>query len=259
MSAEYAIQGTTGTRFERVRTQFERNFSERGELGAAVTISVGEEVVVDLWGGWADSARTSPWQKDTIVCVWSLGKAMTALATLHMIDQGRIELDAPVSRYWPEFGQGGKRELPVRYLLTHQAGLSAVRKNLPAGASVESWETMTAALAEQEPWWEPGTGQGYHVNTYGFLAGEVVRRVDGRTLGTYVREEIAEPFDIDFHIGLAPEDNARTAEWVPAIPDPNAPSRRPWLDADPTKIEGLELMRYQAYKNPPPPRARGSR
>ncbi len=244
-----SLHGTCDPRFERVREEFARNFAERNELGAAVTISIGNEVVVDLWGGWMDAVKKRSWQEDTIVCVWSVGKAMTALATLHMTDRGRIELDAPVSRYWPEFAQAGKRDLPVRYLLTHQAGLSAVRKELPPGANVKSWETMTRALAEQEPWWEPGSDHGYHTNTYGFLAGEVVRRVDGRSLGTYVREEIAEPFGIDFHIGFGPEHDARTADWLHAPPDP---TRRPWLNADPAKIDGLDLMRYQAYKNPPP-------
>ena len=237
--------------FEQVREQFERNFAERGEVGSAVAVTLGGEPVVDLWGGWADASRTAPWQRDTIVAVWSLGKAATSVCLLRQVDLGRVDLDAPVSTYWPEFAQAGKERLPVRYLLTHQAGLPAVRKPLAPGLPLRDWDGMVAALAEQEPWWEPGTRFGYHSNTHGFLAGELLRRVDGRGPRRYFAEEVARPFGVDLLFGTDPEDDARTAEWMPYVAAPGEESQRPWLDRDPSTLEGVELARYLTYRNPP--------
>lgn len=245
------IQGHYDPPFARVREEFERNFVERGDLGAAVAITVDGHSVVDLWGGWLDAARTRPWSRDAIVCVWSIGKALTGVATLRAVDQGLIDLDRPVADYWPEFAQAGKSAVPVRQLLSHSAGLPAVSKPLPPGANLTSWDLMTAALAEQEPWWEPGSGHGYHANTHGFLAGEVVRRVTGRRFRDYVADEITGPLGIDFFFGFGPELDGRTAEWLPAIPDPDAPPARPWLDLDPATAQGLDLARIYAYRNPP--------
>jgi CubicO group peptidase (beta-lactamase class C family) len=163
------IEGFVAPGFEAVREEFERNFLVRGDIGAAVAVAHRGEFVVDLWGGWADEARTRRWTQDTIVNIWSAGKPMTALAVLRLVDRGLIELDAPVATYWPAFAEGGKGGLPVRYLLTHQAGLPAVRKMLPPGLNLTDWEGMCAALAEQEPWWEPD-GFGYHTNTSGFCS-----------------------------------------------------------------------------------------
>src|SRR5688572_2711491 len=194
------IGGFVAPGFGAVREQFERNFAERGDVGAAVAVMLGGELVVDLWGGWADEARTRQWHRDTILNIWSAGKPMTAMAVLRLVERGGIELDAPVARYWPEFAAAGKADLPVRYLLTHQAGLPAVRRALPAGLNLLDWDGMCAALAEQGPWWEPGTRFGYHTNTFGFLLGELVRRVDGRSVGRFIRDEIAGPLDADFWV-----------------------------------------------------------
>ena len=161
-----------------------------------------------------------------------------------------LDLDAPVSRYWPEFAQAGKARIPVRFLLTHQAGLPAIGPALPAGAVLE-WNVMTDALAAQAPWWEPGERHGYHVNTQGFLLGEVIRRITGKTLGTYLRDEIAGPAGIDFLIGFGPELDGRCADLLPPPPSPEADELTRQLPADPADLSGLSLMRLNAYRNPP--------
>ena len=219
-------------------------------MGAALAVYVDGRDVIDLWGGHADGARARPWQRDTIVNLYSVGKAIAAVCVLRLVEAGRLELDAPVARYWPEFAQGGKARLPVRYLLTHQAGLPAIARPLPSGAW-RRWDTMTEALAAQAPWWAPGEGHGYHVNSQGFLIGEVVRRVTGKTLGTYLRETFAGPAGVDFFIGVGPELDARCAELVPrpATPEDEELGRR--LGADPATLTDLPLMRLNAYRNPP--------
>ena len=156
------------------------------EVGAALSVCVDKQCVVDLWAGHADAARTRPWARDTLVDLFSVGKAISAVCLLRLVEAGRLDLDAPVARYWPEFAQAGKAHVPVRYLLTHQVGLPAVARALPPEAWSD-WTLMTEALAAQAPWWEPGTGHGYHVNTQGFLIGEVIRRVTGQSIGAYFR------------------------------------------------------------------------
>lgn len=244
--------GVCDGRFERVREAFANNFAEHNEVGAAVAVTVGGVLVVDLWAGWNDPAQTRPWHPDTIVNVWSVGKAVSSLCLLRLVERGLVDLDEPVAKYWPEFAQAGKARLPVRYLLTHQSGLPAIRKPLPPGANVLSWDTVVEALAEQEPWWEPGSAFGYHVNTMGFLLGEVIRRVDGRSIGTVIREELAEALGIDFLCGFGPEEDGRVADWIPYQAATGEESQRPWLQVDPAKVEGVQLARLLAYRNPPP-------
>jgi CubicO group peptidase (beta-lactamase class C family) len=170
---------------------------------------------------------------------------MTSICALRLVDQGLLDLDAPVAKYWPEFAQAGKAEVPVRYLLSHRAGLPAVREPLPAG-SAYNWGTMTAALAKQEPWWEPGTKHGYHALTFGWLVGEVVRRISGKSLGTFFRDEIAGPLGLDFHIGLGAEHDARTAEMIPLEPPPPG-ERNVWAEI----LSDTESMTFKAFANPP--------
>lgn len=215
--------GATGhcdERFAAVRTAFERNFLERDELGAALTVTVGGERVVDLWGGWADGARTRPWQRNTVVNVWSTTKGPTALCAHLLIDRGLLDPDAPVAAYWPEFAAAGKESVRVRELLSHRAGLAGLREPHSL-EQLYDWELTTSRLAATEPWWEPGTRSGYHVLTYGFLVGEVVRRVTGLLPGEFLRREVTGPLGIDFTIGLPEEEAARAAELVPppAVPD----------------------------------------
>ncbi len=234
------VHGECADGFEAVREAFARVFPDGGEVGAALAVSVDGRMAVDLWAGHADEALTRPWRRDTIVNLYSVGKAITAICAHRLAERGELDLDAPVARYWPEFAQGGKAELPVRYLLTHQAGLPGLTDPLPP-RSIIDWDAVCTALAAQQPLWTPGTRHGYHTNTQGFLVGEVVRRVDGRSLGTFFREEIGEPAGIDFYIGLAEEHEPRVAEMVtpaqrPPDPGQTAPTRQqasyPALDVD---------------------------
>ncbi|WP_020501176.1 serine hydrolase domain-containing protein [Sciscionella marina] len=208
-----ALSGTCAPGFDRLRAAFEANFTERGEVGAAIAVTVGGETVVDLWGGYADAGRGRSWQADTLVNVYSTTKGMTALCAHLLVDRGELDLDAPVARYWPEFAQAGKGEIPVRWLLSHRAGLIAPHEPL-AETEVRDWDTMCARLAATEPWWEPGAAQGYHAVTFGFLVGEVVRRISGRTLGSFLREEITEPLGADLYVGTPLEQQHRCADMI---------------------------------------------
>lgn len=245
MTTAIGIHGVCDSRFQAVREAFAGNFAARGEVGASVAATVDGRTVVDLWGGHADAARTRPWERDTIVNVYSTTKGMTTICALRLVDQGLLDLDAPVAKYWPEFAQAGKAEVPVRYLLSHRAGLPAVKEPLPQG-SFYNWDLMTAALAKQEPWWEPGTKHGYHAVTFGWLVGEVVRRISGKSLGAFFRDEVASPLGIDFYIGLGPEHDARTADMVPF--EPPAPGERDlWAEI----FGDTESMTFKAFANPP--------
>lgn len=215
MTTTIAIQGTVKDGFQRVKEAFAANFADHGEVGAALSVVANGETVVDIWGGYADPQRTRPWQRDTIVNVYSTTKGLTATCAHRLVDQGKLDIDAPVAKYWPEFAQAGKEDLPVRYLLSHRAGLSAISTMLPADETFAP-EPMLNALAAQKPWWEPGTKFGYHALTFGYLVGEVIRRVSGMTVGAYFRKEIAEPLGMDTHIGFGPELDARCAEMIPA-------------------------------------------
>jgi CubicO group peptidase (beta-lactamase class C family) len=215
------VQGHCDARFAEVRELFERSFDGDEEIGAAICFVLDGETVVDLWGGHVDEARTRPWERDTIVNTYSTTKGLTALCAHQLVERGQLDLDAPVASYWPEFAAAGKGDIPVRWLLSHQAGLPAVRDPLPDDAVV-SWDVMTGALAAQEPWWEPGTKHGYHALTYGFLVGEVIRRASGKTVGQWLRENVTGPLDADYHIGFGPELDARTSDLIGSL----LPNRR---------------------------------
>ncbi|WP_262060733.1 serine hydrolase domain-containing protein [Streptomyces sp. STR69] len=208
-----AIDGHCDPRFTAVRTAFEENFRDRDELGAAVTVTVDGETVVDLWGGWADAARTRPWERDTVVNVWSTTKGPVALCAHILADRGLLDLDAQVATYWPEFAAAGKENILVRHLLSHRAGLAGLREPHSL-AQLYDWELTTRRLAAMEPWWEPGTRSGYHALTYGFLVGEVVRRVSGLLPGAFLEREVTGPLGIDFTIGLPEKEAGRAAELV---------------------------------------------
>jgi CubicO group peptidase (beta-lactamase class C family) len=239
------IQGTCDDRFKAVRAAFAQNFVRGSEIGASVSITFNGETVVDLWGGYVDQNHSRPWASDTIVNVYSTTKGLGATCAHLLVDRGQLDLDAPVATYWPEFAQAGKASLPVRYLLSHRAGLPAIARALPS-ETLYDWEAMCAALAEQKPWWEPGTGHGYHVLTYAWLVGEVVRRVDGRSMGQFFQDEIAEPLGLDAHIGCGPELDTRIAELVPAPPPP--PGQEDLLAA---MVADPESMSAKAFANPP--------
>ncbi|NEA98460.1 serine hydrolase domain-containing protein [Streptomyces sp. SID13726] len=210
---ESAVHGHCDERFAAVRTAFEENFRDRDELGAAVSVTLGGETVVDLWGGWADPARTRRWERDTLVNVWSTTKGPTALCAHILADRGLLDFDAPVAAYWPEFAAAGKEKVLVRHLLSHRAGLSGLREPHSLD-QIYDWELTTRRLAETAPWWEPGTVSGYHAFTYGFLVGEVVRRVSGLLPGAFLEREVTGPLGIDFTVGLPEKEAGRAAELV---------------------------------------------
>ena len=218
--ANAPVQGDCDPRFERVRQAFQANFAARSENGAALAVHLHGEPVLDLWGGWTDAKHTNPWQRDTLVCCYSVGKAVAAILLWRLAERGQIDIDAPVADYWPEFAQAGKHGVRVRWLLSHQAGLPAIRQPLPRGSQLH-WDRMCTALAAQEPWWQPGTAHGYHSNTQGFLVGEVIRRATGTRIGPFLQQQIGEPAGIDFHFGTRPEHDRRTAEILPMQQPPD--------------------------------------
>ncbi len=230
------ISGHCDPAFGAVRDAFAANFSEHNEVGAAVSVIVGGRTVVDLWGG-DTNLDGQPWQRETIVDVFSVGKAMVALSLLTLIDRGRIAFDDPVSRHWPEFAAEGKGDITMAQLLSHQAGIPGIRRPLEPSALYD-WEQMTSALSAEVPWWEPGTAVGYHVNTLGFLGGEVVRRVIGEPFAAFFAHEVATPLGADFHFGLGPREEARVADFLfPSATDSPLP-------------EGSDPL-ASVYRNPP--------
>ena len=211
------IHGHADPRFAGVRDAFAANFARGEDVGASVAVTLGGELVVDLWGGHADAAKTRSWQRDTIVNVYSTTKTMTALCALLLADRDELDLAEKVAHYWPEFAANGKADITVAQLLAHSAGLSGFAEPV-AAADLYDWDKATALLAAQAPFWAPGTAIGYHAITQGYLVGEVVRRITGKSLGTFFRDEIAGPLGADFHIGLAASEDDRVAELLPPPP-----------------------------------------
>jgi CubicO group peptidase (beta-lactamase class C family) len=208
-----ALKGTCEPPFAPVAEAFVRGFEERGEVGAAVAVQLGDRLVVDLWAGLADASSQREWELDTIAHVYSVTKPLVAACALLLAERGALELDARVSDYWPEFRSAGKEDTLVRHLLTHQAGLVLLREPQPLEVLFD-WERLTALLAQEAPLWKPGTRHGEHAAFVGHLVGEVVRRIDGRSLGRFLAEEIARPWGLDFHVGLGPAERARAARLV---------------------------------------------
>ncbi|MFF3014861.1 serine hydrolase domain-containing protein [Streptomyces sp. NPDC057939] len=210
------IKGVCEPRFAAVREVLAA-LLDKDDVGASVAVHVDGEPVVDLWGGYVDADRTVGWGRDTLTCVNSTTKNMIALCALILADRGRLDLAAPVSAYWPEFAAAGKEGVLVRHVLSHTAGLPDLA-GLTAVEELHDWEDVTARLAAQAPEWEPGTAAGYHALTFGFLVGEIVRRITGRGLAEFFADEVAGPLGADFHIGLAEEHDHRVA---PLIPPPS--------------------------------------
>ena len=211
------VQGTWDKKFEGVATTLSRNLDAGAEVGASVAVMVGGEPVVDIWGGFVDEGKTRPWERDTIVNVWSTTKTMTFLCALMLADRGQLDFHAPVADYWPEFAAAGKQGVEVRHLMAHTAGLPGWTEPLET-EDLADWENCTSLLAAQEPWWEPGTASGYHAVTQGFLIGEVVRRITGKSIGTWFADEVAGPLGADFHIGLPATEDYRVAPVIPPPP-----------------------------------------
>ena len=240
-----AMGGTSSGRFDSLRELFVANLQSGEDLGASLAVNIDGEMVVDLWGGWADEARTVPWTENTITNVFSTTKTMTALAALVLVDRGELDLDATVARYWPEFAANGKAGVKVRQLLSHTSGVSGWEQPITL-EDLYDWDKSTALLAAQAPWWEPGTTSGYHMVNYGHLIGEVIRRITGQRLGEFVAAHIAGPLGADFHIGLPPSEFHRVANVVPPpaeptdLPqfDPNSVAFKTWTN--PTMPPGMK-------------------
>ena len=218
------IHGEVAPGFEAVRDAFAESFAARGEVGAAVCAYWRGEPVVDLWGGVADRKSGRPWQADTLVLVFSTTKGVTAACVHALAERGVLDLDAPVARYWPEFAANGKQSITLADVMTHQAGLAVIEGELTL-EEVCAWHPVCAAIAAQAPGWEPRTAHGYHVRSYGWILGEVVRRATGSTLGEWLSREVAGPLRADFHVGLPEALEPRVAPIVPA-PEPADPKQR---------------------------------
>jgi len=238
-----AVNGTCDARFEPVRDVFGHNF-EIGEIGAACAVVVDGRCVVDIWAGWADEGRTRPWQRDTLVNVYSVGKPIVALSVLQLVEAGALDLDRPASDWWPEL-LAGRRGATVRDVLCHRAGVPAIRRRLTNDA-LWDWAVMATAVAQTEPWWPPGTRHGYHVNTYGYLAGELARRVTGRTPGDWLRAQVAGPLGLEMAWGLTPGEQRCCADIVWQAP---VPPTGDW--SLPDDVRDDDAMTVLCYFNPP--------
>ena len=243
------IEGTCDPAFSMVEAAFRENFRLRDEVGAAVCIRIKGRTVADLWGGHCDAARTRPWHRNTLVNAYSVGKGLTAMLVLSLVERGDLDLDEPIAKVWPDFGVEGKIHTTLRMLLSHRAGLPAVRRRLDDDAML-SWPTMCGALAEQKPYWEPGKEHGYHVNTFGFLVGEPVVRRLGMSFARAFRKRLAEPAEADFHIGLPTREHVRVAEIIEAPhkgTDRTSQDLASHLTSDPA---ATDAMLPSAYFNP---------
>jgi CubicO group peptidase (beta-lactamase class C family) len=247
------LGGTCSARFDPLRELFAAKLESGEDLGASLAVNLDGEMVVDLWGGWANEARTVPWAENTISVVFSTTKTMTALAALVLVDRGELDLDATVAHYWPEFAARGKEGIKVRQLLSHTSGVSGWDQPVTFD-DVYDWDKSTAMLAAQAPWWEPGTAMGYHAFTYGHLIGEVIRRITGQRLGEFFAAQIARPLGADFHIGLPPSEFPRVAnvvapQWPPTDLtrlDPNSPAYK--TNTGPLLDLNIELSRTERWR-----------
>jgi CubicO group peptidase (beta-lactamase class C family) len=245
------IAGECDTRFTRVREAFAENFASRNDLGASVCVTLDGAPIVDLWGGHTDKERQKPWQKDTLVNVYSTTKGWAAMCAHRLVDQGKLDLNAPVASYWPEFAAAGKQDILVGWLLDHKSALPAIRESLPNEALFD-WDVMTRALAAEAPWWEPGQKHGYHAYTFGWLVGEIIHRASGKMPGRYFKDEIATPLGLDAHIGTAQSEDHRIADLRPG---------RREQTSGPTLIQQIIeaplSMTARAFTNPPSMIAQG--
>ncbi|MCG7526185.1 beta-lactamase family protein [Streptomyces sp. OfavH-34-F] len=224
------VEGTCTARFEPLRAALTAHLASCEELGASIAVDVDGTLEADLWGGHADAARTVPWHRDTVVGLWSTTKTLTSLAALVLVERGVLDLHRPVAHYWPEFAARGKQDIEVRHVLAHTSGLSGWEQPFTVD-DLYDWPTASARLADQAPWWEPGTASGYHMQTQGQLVGELVRRASGRTLTEFVATEIAAPLGADVQIGAREADWPRISALVPSAPSPAVPT-----DLDPDAV-----------------------
>ena len=211
---DHMIRGHVEPGFENVAAAFRENFSHRGDVGAACAVYLRGRCVVDLWGGLADADSGRPWERDTIALVFSAAKGPTATCIHRLVERGLLDIDLPIARYWPEFGCNGKETISTRMVLSHRAGLAAVDGDLSL-EEVLAWDPVVAAIAAQQPNWEPGSMHGYHARSFGWILGELLRRITGQTLGHYLQREIAEPLGLRYWVGLPEHELAACAKLIP--------------------------------------------
>ena len=241
------IQGFHDLKFEAVREAFTEIFNDPQERGAALCIQIGGETVIDLWAGTADKDGEQPWHTDTLVNLFSCTKTFTAVTALQLVEEGKLELDVPVARYWPAFSAAGKESITLRQLLSHRAGLPALRELMPPEALYD-WQVMVDALAAEAPWWTPGEGHGYAAITYGWLVGELIRRADGRSAGQSIMARTAQPLGLDFHVGLADEEFYRVAHVARSKGNVGDAAAQRLLQA---MMKEPTSMTTRAFTNPP--------
>lgn len=248
------IKGFCDERFRPVLDEFVRNFESRDELGASISFNVDGETVVDLWGGRVSpKSDAADWQEDTVSVVFSSTKGAVALCAHLLIAEGKLDPNAGVTDYWPEFGAAGKENVTVAMMLNHSAGLPALRDKVKDGGFLD-WDYMVARLAAEEPFWAPGTRNGYHMSTFGWTVGELIRRISGLSLGRFFKERIADPLGIDFHIGLPEAEHhrvARITRWAPKKGEPVSPYTRALLQ-DPSSIQYLALLNSGGHRTDSP-------
>lgn len=247
-TARGRVQGRVDPAFREVLDTFVENFETHGEIGASVCLSVEGETRVDLWGGHVDEAGSAPWTEDTLSLVFSVTKAATALCAHLLIERGELDLHAKVTHYWPEFGQQGKEDATVAMMLNHSVGLPAFRDPIKPGGYYD-WDYMVGRLEQEAPFWKPGIRNGYHMISFGWTVGELVRRVSGKSLGTFFADEFARPLGLDFWIGLPEALEPRVSHMIPFLPGPEGPFTdfTKALIGDPTSIPALSWLNSGGY------------
>jgi len=242
------VGGSVAAGFEPVQKAFAANFEQHGEIGAACCVHLHGKRIVDLWGGVTAPGGSDVYTADTLQMVWSTTKGVVAMAAHILAQEGKLDFDAPVTDYWPEFAAEGKDGIPVRWLFCHKSGLAAVDRPLGL-ANVVAWTPCVDALAAQRPYWEPGTAHGYHTWTYGWLAGEVIRRVAGKSVGAFVAERIAKPLQAEFWIGLPEAMDARVAPVIPPAPAAPGAAPDPWA----ARLADPNSLAHKSWANPAVP------
>jgi CubicO group peptidase (beta-lactamase class C family) len=256
--SSYAISGTVAEGFEPVLEAFRENFRVEEELGAGCSVVIDGRTVVDLWGGWARADQSQPWGKDSTVCMMSVAKGVTGIAFNMAVDRGLIDIDKPVAHYWPEFAQAGKQDILVRWLLDHRADIPFLTTDIMTPGGFFDYPAYIKALEVQEPLWEPGTRAAYHVHNQGFLLGEIMRRVTGKTVGPFLREHVSGPLGAEYYIGgMDGEEQSRVAEVLPNTGARLFAAKDQAVPEKPTTPEGWQdgavLRSFAFLQNPQEP------
>jgi len=256
--ARFTLQGHVADRFAPVVDAFAQNFAQEEELGAGCSVVVDGETVVDLWGGWADAAQSQPWDAHSTVCMMSVAKGVTGIAFNMLIDRGLVDIDKPIAHYWPEFAQAGKQDILVRWALDHRAAIPVLTTDVMTPGGFFDYPAYIRALEVQEPLWEPGTRAAYHVHNQGFLLGEIMRRVTGKTVGPFLRENVTGPLGSEYYIGgMDAAEQSHVAEVLPNTGARLFAAKDQALPEKPTTPEGWQdgatLRSFAFLQNPAEP------